>query len=323
MSTDMKIVILDSYVTAGDYNWPELNQFGNVVVFERTSQDQVVERCKDATAIFTNKVIISNEIMNTLPSLKFIGIMATGINVVDLTAATNHGITVCNVPAYSTQSVVQHVFALLLNITNNIATYANSVLKGDWLKSTDFSYLLSPIHELNETTIGIYGLGNIGMSIANVAHSFGMRVIALTSKSADNLPQWITAVDKSELFSFSDVITLNAPLTDDNKYFVNQEALSLMKPTAIIINTARGGLVDENALADALNSKRLYAAALDVLSSEPPQPNNPLLNARNCFITPHIAWASEEARSRLRQICIENLKAWTTGHPINVVNKLP
>jgi glycerate dehydrogenase len=319
----MKIVILDSYVTAGDYNWSELSLLGNVVVFERTTQDQVIERCQDATAIFTNKVIISNEIMSVLPSLRFIGVMATGTNVVDLTAASSHGITVCNVPAYSTQAVAQHAFALLLNITNSIGSYANSVRNGDWVKSPDFSYLLRPIHELYGRTIGIYGLGNIGLTIANIAHSFGMEVIALTSKSKEELPQWITSVNKDYLFTNADVISINAPLTEENRYFVNQATLSLMKPTAVIINTARGGLINEQDLADALNSNRIYAAAVDVLSSEPPMPNNPLLNARNCFITPHIAWASEEARSRLIQICIENIKAWTIGRPINVVNERP
>jgi glycerate dehydrogenase len=317
----MKIVVLDSYVTAGDYSWQELSLMGDVKVYDRTMPSEVIERCEDAMAIFSNKVLITKEVMDALPMLKFVGVMATGTNIIDIAEATAHGITVCNVPAYSTQAVAQHVFALLLYITNHVGLYADSVKNGDWAKSVDFSYLLQPIHELGGLVIGVYGLGNIGMSVANIAHAFGMRVIALTSKTVAELPEWITSVDKTALFTNADVLSINAPLTDKNMHFVNRESLSLMKTTAIVINTARGGLIDEKALADALNDRLIFAAAVDVLSTEPPKKDNPLLTAHNCFITPHIGWASEEARARLRQICAENLKAWLNGRPINVVNR--
>lgn len=320
MQQDIKIVVLDSFVAAGNSDWPMLQKLGKVITYARTAPHQVIERCAGATAIFTNKVIITREIIEALPQLRFVGIMATGTNVIDFDAVRSHGITVCNVPAYSTNAVVQHVFALLLHITNRVGDYAESVRRGDWVNCKDFSYLLQPINELCGLTIGIYGLGNIGSRVAAVAQALGMNVIALTSKSADQLPAGITAVSKEQLFAQADVLSINAPLTESNRHFVDATSLSLMKSSAIIINTARGGLVDEQALADALNAGKIFAAGVDVLSSEPPKADNPLLSARNCFITPHIAWSSEQARATLMDVCAANLEAWLEGAPINVVS---
>jgi glycerate dehydrogenase len=317
--SNIKIAVLDSFVTAGKSSWNGLKELGDVTIYERVSPECVISACAGATAIFTNKVLMTREVISALPDLKFIGIMATGTNVVDFAAAREHGITVCNVPAYSTFSVVQHVFALLLNITNRVGDYADSVRNGDWANCIDFSYMIHPITELCGLTLGIYGLGNIGSRVASVAQGLGMNVIALTSKDANNLPAGITSVSKDELFARADVLSLNAPLTDNNKNFVDAHALALMKSSAIIINTARGGLVDEQALADALNSGKILAAGVDVLSQEPPRKDNPLLTARNCFITPHVAWASEQARARLMDVCVANLAKWLEGAPQNVV----
>lgn len=287
---ERKIVILDGYAAnPGDLSWDSLKKFGTLEVYDRTSPEQILERAKGTFAIFTNKVVITAQIIESLPELKFIGILATGYNNVDIAAAKAHGIPVCNVPNYSSQSVVQTVFGHLLNITTQIERHAQSVAAGDWVKSPDFSYSLSPMRQIAGLTIGIYGLGNIGKEVAKIAHAFGMKVIALTSKEQTQLPEYITKVEKTEFFSQSDVLSLNAPLCADNHNFICRETLDLMKPTAIIINTARGGLVDEAALADALNNRKIAAAAVDVLSCEPPKEDNPLLSAQNCYITPHIA----------------------------------
>jgi glycerate dehydrogenase len=319
MKSNIKIAVLDSFVTAGKSEWKGLQDLGDVTVYDRVTPNEVIGACNGVTAIFTNKVLMTREVIEALPDLKFIGIMATGTNVVDFDAARAHGITVCNVPAYSTHAVVQHVFALLLHVTNRVGDYAASVRNGDWARCVDFSYLLHHIDELNGLTMGIYGLGNIGSRVAAVAQALGMNVIALTSKSPDKLPAGVRAVSKEQLFAQADVLSLNAPLTDSNRGFVDAQSLSLMKPGAIVINTARGGLIDEQALADALNAGKIYAAALDVLGQEPPHSDNPLLTARNCFITPHVAWASEQARLRLMNVCVANLAAWLAGEPQNVV----
>lgn len=319
---ERKIVILDGYAAnPGDLSWDSLKKFGTLEVYDRTSPEQILERAKGAFAIFTNKVVITAQIIESLPELKFIGVLATGYNNVDIAAAKAHGIPVCNVPNYSSQSVVQTVFGHLLNITTQIERHAQSVAAGDWVKSPDFSYSLSPMRQIAGLTIGIYGLGNIGKEVAKIAHAFGMKVIALTSKEQSQLPEYITKVEKTEFFSQSDVLSLNAPLCADNHNFICCETLDLMKPTAIIINTARGGLVDEAALADALNNRKIAAAAVDVLSCEPPKEDNPLLSAQNCYITPHIAWTSDVARKSLLRISAENLEAFIAGHPINMVNK--
>ena len=318
--SDRSIVVLDGYVAnSGDLSWDALAQLGRLMVYERTSPAQIVDRCRGAFAVFTNKVVLDAQTIGMLPDLKFIGVLATGYNNVDIQAARRAGITVCNVPAYSTASVVQTVFALLMALTNRVETYAASVARGDWTACRDFSYRLSPVEELDGLTMGVYGLGNIGSRVAQTAAVFGMKVISFTSKTQQQLPPYIEKVSRDQLFSRSDVLSLNAPLTADNTAFVCAETLALMKPSAILINTARGGLVDEQALAEALRSGKIRAAGLDVLCSEPPKADCPLIGLDNCLITPHIAWQSTAARRRLLQISASNLAAFLSGHPTNIV----
>lgn len=320
-SIRMKIVILDGYVAnKGDLSWDGIAALGDLTVYERTKPELVVERAADADAVFINKVVLDAATLAQLPKLKFIGVMATGYNNVDTRAARERDITVSNVPSYSTESVVQTIFAHILNITNAVALHDRSVHKGAWQHCRDFCYRLVSITELCGHTIGIYGLGHIGMRVAEIARAFGMNVIALTSKTAAELPDYITPVSKDDLFAKSDVLVLCAPLADDNHRFVNADTLALMKPSAILINTARGGLVDSKALALALREKRIAAAGIDVLETEPPTADEPLLTAPNCYITPHIAWQSDTARIRLVDICTENLRAYCQGAPINVVD---
>lgn len=316
----LKIVVLDGHVTAAGLPWTDLEALGHLTVYDRTSPGLAAERCAGADAVLTNKVVLTADIINSLPDLKYIGVLATGYNVVDTVAARRRGIPVTNIPAYSTMSVAQTVFAHLLNIVNRVADYSSSVRLGAWSSCADFSYILHPITELAGLTMGIYGLGHIGREVARIAQAFGMKVIALTGKRGSELPEGIEAVTKEELFGRADVVSLNAPLTDSNRHFVNADTLALMKPGAILINTARGPLIDEQALADALNTRRIAAAGLDVLSQEPPSADCPLLTARNCFITPHIAWASEQARRRLLAIAASNLAAFISGNPVNVIN---
>lgn len=317
----MKIVVLDGYVAnSGDLSWEELEKLGELVVYDRTPADKVVERAAGATAIFTNKVHISKEIIEQLPGLRFIGVLATGYNNVDLIAARRHGVSVTNVPGYSTHSVVQNIFAHLLNITNETALYSESVKRGDWQNCQDFSYRLAPIIELNGLTMGIYGLGSIGSEVAKIAQAFGMKVVALTSKVPWQLPGYILPVEKKELFEQSDVLVICAPLTPENKHFVNAETLALMKPGAIIINTARGGHVDSQALKDALEAGAIAGAGVDVLEKEPPTADEPLLTAEKCRITPHVAWQSDVARKELIRISADNLASFLAGKPKNVVN---
>lgn len=317
----MKIVVLDGYVSnGGDQGWEPIAALGDLTVYDRTPHDKVVERALGATALFTNKVVIDKEILDQLPGLRFIGVLATGYNNVDVVSARRHGVTVCNVPAYSTGSVVQNIFAHLLSITNETATHSQSVKAGDWTRCPDFSYRLTPLIELTGLTMGIYGLGSIGSQVAKIAQGFGMKVIALTSKVPWQLPGYITPVEKNELFYHSDVLVLCAPLTSQNKHFVNAETLATMKPNAIIINAARGGLVDSEALAQALADNKIYAAGVDVLPKEPPTADEPLLSAPRCYITPHIAWQSDVARRKLIEMSAQNLKAFLDGKPVHVVN---
>ncbi|MCC8117135.1 MAG: D-2-hydroxyacid dehydrogenase [Bacteroidales bacterium] len=317
----MKIVVLDGYVAnTGDLSWDELSQLGDLTVYDRTSRDQVVERAKGATAIFTNKVVIDRELIEQLPGLRFIGVLATGYNNVDLVAARRNGVTVCNVPAYSTHSVVQNIWGHLLNIVNSTALHSESVRNGDWSQCQDFSYRLTPIIELAGLTMGIYGLGSIGAEVAKIANAFGMKVIAYTSKVPWQLPGYIMPVEKKELFEQSDVLVLCAPLTAQNKHFVDAESLSWMKPTAIILNAARGGLMDSVAVSEALAQNKLYAVGVDVLEKEPPTADEPLLKAPRCYITPHIAWQSDVARRALIAKSAQNLKSYLEGKHINVVN---
>lgn len=317
----MKIVVLDGYVTnQGDLSWASFEALGDLTVYDRTSPEKIIERASDADAIFVNKVKIDESVLSQLPKLKFIGEMATGYDNIDLEAARRHGVKVCNVPSYSTESVVQTIFAHLLNIANAISLHDRSVHKGAWQHCRDFCFRLVPLIELNGHTMGIYGLGHIGSRVAEVAHAFGMKVVALTSKTPEQLPEYITPVSKEDFLRTSDIVVLSAPLTPENHHFINAETLAMMKPGAILINTARGGLVDSHALAQALRDKKIAAAGIDVLESEPPTASEPLLSAPNCYITPHIAWQSDQARQRLMDVSVENLRAYLKGEPINAVN---
>lgn len=313
-----KIVILDGYVAnSGDLSWDALKDLGELTVYDRTAPDEVMARAKDAEAIYTNKVLITDELMGELPDLKFIGVLATGYNNVDIEAAKRRGITVCNVPAYSTDSVAQLVFAHLLHIINTIGDYADSVNRGEWAGNRDFSYRLSAFNELAGMTMGIIGMGNIGRRVAAIAQAFGMKVI---TNSGRELPEGVERVGLDELFKRSDVISLNSALTPATKGIINREALAMMKPTAVLINTSRGPLVDEEALADALREGRLAGAGIDVLCEEPPRSGSPLIGCPRCYVTPHIAWQSSQARQRLVDISIENLRKFSIGEPQNVVS---
>ena len=317
----MKITILDGYgLNPGDLSWDWLNKYGEVKIYDRTSPSELMERAADADAIFTNKVVINAETLSSLPNLKYIGVLATGYNIVDVKTAKRLGITVTNIPAYSTDSVAQMVFAILLTITNRVEHYAVENRKGRWSNNPDFCYWDSPLMELAGKTFGIVGLGNIGKAVARIANAFGMRVVAFTSKKQEELPIGIQKVTLDQLFSESDVLSLHCPLTPETNNLVNDERLNLMKPTAILINTGRGPLIDEQAVANALKAGKLGAFGADVLSSEPPAEDNPLLSAPNAFITPHIAWATVEARRRLMEICEGNLSAFVSGTPRNVVS---
>lgn len=316
-----RIVVLDGFVANdGDLSWDGLARYGELKVYDRTAPGEVIDRCRGAFAVFTNKVVLDDTVISGLEGLKFIGVLATGYNNVDLRAARRAGVTVCNVPAYSTASVAQSVFALILALTNKVESYAASVSRGDWSSCPDFSYRLGPIEELDGMTMGVYGLGNIGRRVAAMAAAFGMNVISHTSKSQAQLPQYIEKVDRDDLFRRSDVLSLNAPLSDDNVHYVNSSTLSLMKPTAILINTARGGLVDETDLADALRRGTIAAAGLDVLDKEPPARDCLLAGLDNCLLTPHVAWQSTSARRRLLSISADNLAAFIAGNPQNVVS---
>ena len=319
----MKIVILDGYTAnPSDYSWKELNSFGEVEIYDRTSRDEVIARAKDADMVLTNKVVLKGETLAQLPQLKYIGILATGYNIIDVEETRTRGIVVANVPAYSTDSVAQMTFAHVLNITNRIEHYADQNRKGQWSAAADFCYWDTPLSELAGKTFGIVGLGNIGQKVASIALSFGMRVIALTSKKAEEMPKGVEKADLEELLTQSDVLSLHCPLTENTREMINRQSLAKMKRGAILVNTGRGPLVNEADVADALAEGRLAGYGSDVMSSEPPKADNPLLKQPNAFITPHIAWATAEARGRLMATAIENAKAFIAGKPQNVVNGL-
>lgn len=318
----MKIVVLDGYAAnPGDLPWEGLKALGECTVYDRTAPEDVLGRATGAEVILTNKVVINAEQMTALPELKYIGVLATGYNVVDTTAAKERGIIVTNIPAYSTASVAQMVFAHILNIAQHVQSHSDAVHQGRWTDSKDFCFWDTPLVELRDKKIGLVGLGNTGYTTARVAIGFGMQVYALTSKSHFQLPPEIKKMDLDQLFSECDIISLHCPLTPETHELVNARRLAMMKPSAILINTGRGPLINEQDLADALNNGKIYAAGVDVLSTEPPRADNPLLTAKNCFITPHIAWATFEARERLLNIAISNLQNYIAGKPENVVNK--
>ena len=317
----MNITILDGYaLNPGDLNYSCFEQFGTLTVYPRSASELVIERAADSEIIFTNKVIFDEPVLAQLPKLKYIGIFATGYNVVDVEAARRRGITVTNIPKYSTDSVVQLTFAHLLNLTFKLNEHTGSVRNGDWCRSSDFCYWNGSLVELAGLTFGVVGYGAIGKKVAHVADTFGMNPIAysprLTPGERDGAVRF---ADFDELLKMSDVVSLHCPLKDDNQGMIGAAQLAKMKPTAFLLNLSRGSLLDESAVAEALNSGRIAGAGLDVLSTEPPSPTNPLIGAKNCFITPHIAWGTLAARQRLLQIAVENLQAFLSGSPQNVV----
>ena len=317
----MKIVMLDAYTTnPGDLSWDFMKNFGEVTIYDRTPADKILERAKDADIIVTNKTPITKEIIDELPSLKFIALMSTGYNIVDYVYLKEKGIPVSNIPSYSTDAVAQLVMSFLLELSMNVGLHSQSVKSGDWAKNADFCYWKTPLSELSGKTMGIFGFGRIGRAVAERAKAFGMNVIAYTPRLYGNEPDYVKFVSLDEMLKNADAISMHCPLTPETEGLVNEEFISKMKCGAYFINTSRGTVVNEKALADALNSGKLGGAGLDVLSCEPPKADNPLLSAKNCFITPHIAWAAFETRERLVGILEENIKAFISGKPQNVIN---
>lgn len=315
----MNICVLDGHtLNPGDLSWDELKQLGPCEIHDRTPPAETTSHAAQAEIVLTNKTALGRTEIGALPKLKYIGVLATGTNVVDLTAARERGIPVTNVPAYGTRSVAQATFALLLELTNRVGHHAHRVRNGAWTNATDWCFWDFPLVELDGLTLGLVGFGRIGAAVAEIAHAFGMNVIAHNS-SPKPAPPFVKFVDLETLFHTSDVVSLHCPLTPKTQRLVNTERLARMKPTAFLLNTSRGPLVDEAALAAALDSGQLAGAAVDVLSNEPPPANNPLLRARNCIITPHNAWGTHAARARLLHVAVDNVRAFLAGKPMNVV----
>jgi glycerate dehydrogenase len=316
----MKIVVLDAFaMNPGDLSWEKLKNLGDTDIYDRSLPEESRKRVSHAEVILTNKALVNKDIMEAAPNLKYIGVMATGYNVVDITEAHKRNIIVTNVPAYSTASVAQLTFAFILELANHTALYAQSVKNGDWVRSKDFSYHLKPIMELQNKTLGIIGFGQIGQNVAKIALAFGMRVISSHKHPERNKMEGVNFVDEKTCFKEADIVSLHCPLTQDNSEFVNKQLLATMKPKAFLVNTSRGGLVNENDLAEALNHETIAGAALDVLSTEPPSANNPLLHAKNCLINPHVAWATFESRARLMDVVVNNIESFLKGKPVNVI----
>ncbi|HEY5463729.1 MAG TPA: D-2-hydroxyacid dehydrogenase [Hanamia sp.] len=316
----MKIVVLDAYaLNPGDLSWDALKALGDTKIYERSSLAETEKRIADANIVLTNKSLLNEKLINGARNLKYIGVMATGYNIIDITAAHTRNIIVSNVPSYGPASVAQLTFAFILELANHTSLYAKSVSNGDWVVSKDFSYHLSPTMELQDKTMGIIGFGQIGKAVATIAIAFGMKVIASHKHPRRDRMDGVKFVEEKTCFSEADIISLHCPLNDKNQQFVNKELLSTMKPTSFLINTSRGALINEQDLAQALNKGMIAGAGLDVLSTEPPTAGNPLLHAKNCIITPHVAWATFEARSRLMNMMIQNVKDFLDGTPSNVV----
>ena len=317
----MKIVLLDGQgVNPGDISWNRIEELGELTVYPRTAPEEVLQHVGDAEIALTNKTVFDADIIAQLKNTKYIGVLATGYNVVDTKAARERGIVVTNIPAYSTDSVAQMVFAHLLNVSNHVEHYAEETRNGVWSRCPDFCYWNKPLFELAGKTLGIVGLGNIGMKVAQIAQAFGMNVLAYTSKTPDQLPKGIRKTTLDGLFGASDVVSLHCPLTDTTRELMNNTSIEKMRDGAILINTGRGPLVNEADVVDALASGKLGAYCADVLSCEPPSPSNPLVGAPHAFITPHVAWATLEARLRLMDIAVNNIKSFLEGSPTNVVN---
>lgn len=319
----MKIVNLDGYtVNPGDLSWEGIEKLGDYTVYDRTNSDQIADRAKGAEILVINKTVVSNEMLDFLsPELKFIALQSTGYNVVDVKYARNLGITVSNIPSYSSDAVAQLVFAFILQMTNKVNMHSDAVRNGEWCSCPDFCFWKSPLAELSGKTIGIIGFGTIGRRVAKIAEAFKMNILAYSPrpKSKGTLTN-LEFVDLDTLLENSDFISCHCPLTDETKGMINKDTISKMKKSAVFINTSRGSVVDEQALAEALNEERISGAGLDVLDKEPARNNNPLLTAKNCLITPHIAWASKETRARLMNILEDNIKAYINGKPQNAVN---
>jgi glycerate dehydrogenase len=317
----MKIVVLDGYtLNPGDLSWEELRALGECEIFERSAPAEVIRRLHNADAALTNKVPITGEMMESLSGLKYIGVTATGFNIVEVQRAKERGITVTNVPAYGTDSVAQATFALLLELTNRVGHHAQSVREGRWSRCPDFSFWDYPLVELSGLTIGIVGYGRIGRQVGRIAQAFGMRVIA-TQNRPKPPEEGVRIVDLDTLLRESDVVTLHCPLTAETKGLINSDRIRIMKPGAFLLNTSRGPLIVEKDLAEALHARRIAGAGLDVLAVEPPADGSLLFNAPNCYITPHQAWATRAARQRLMEVSVANLASFKNGHPQNVVNK--
>ncbi len=318
----MKLVVLDGYtLNPGDLNWGSLLDLGDPAeIYERTAAHDAVSRAADAEIVLTNKVVLDRATLEQLPKLRYVGVLATGVNVIDLEAARERGVTVTNVPAYSTASVVQLTLALLLELTQRVGHHANSVRQGHWTRSKDFAYWDFPLVELDGRTLGLVGLGAIAQGVARVAQAMGMRVLASRRSGGASPVPGVEIVDLDTLFRESDVLSVHCPLTPDTKGLVNAARLATMKPTAYVLNTSRGPVVNEADLAEALNADRLAGAGVDVLSTEPPAADNPLLTAKNCLVTPHIAWATKAARERLLATVVANIRAFLDGKPQNVVS---
>ena len=314
----MKITILDGFAeNPGDLSWDWLGEYGEYTVYDRTPADKIAERVEGCDVIITNKTPLRAELLKNLGNLRYIGLLSTGYNIVDWEYCREAGIPVCNIPSYSTDAVAQLTFALILEHTNAVAVHSKSVHDGEWAACTDFCYQKTPLTELSGKTLGIIGFGNIGKAVARIALAFGMKVVASTNHPAPS--DGIEFTDVDTLLSKSDFVSLHCPLTDKTEGMVNAEFLAKMKPTAMLINTSRGQVVNEPDLANALKNGVISAAGLDVLSCEPPKSDNPLFGIKNCYITPHIAWAGYETRLRLMEICKENMRAFASGNPINVV----
>lgn len=321
----MKIVVLDGYtLNPGDLSWDGIKQYGELSVHDRIdfTPETVIETIGNAEIIFTNKTPLPKAVLEKVPSVKYIGVLATGFNVVDVDAAKELGIAVTNIPTYGTTAVAQYAIALLLEMCHHVGAHSQSVMNGDWTKSSDFCYWNYPLIELVDKTMGLIGFGRIGQATAKIAQALGMKILAydkFQDKSLESDTCKYTSLD--ELLEKSDVISLHCPLTDDNKGMINKESISQMKDGVMIVNTSRGPLINEQDLVDALESRKVAGAAVDVVSSEPVKADNPLLKAKNCIITPHIAWAPKESRSRLMDIAVDNLGAFLKGNPVNVVNQ--
>ena len=318
----MKIVVLDGYTeNPGDLSWDEMKKYGELTVYDRTPAEEVVNRIGNAEVVFTNKTPITKETMDACPDFKFISVLATGYNVIDVNYAKEKGIVVSNIPTYGTDAVAQFTFALLLEIANQVGVHNVSVHQGEWQESVDFTYQKTPLMELQGKTLGLIGYGEIAQATAVIAHAFNMKVIYWNHRPKEAQAEWAQQVSMEELYQQSDIISLHVPQTAETQEMINQESIAKMKDGVILLNTARGGLLDEAAVAEALNEGKIFAAGVDVVSSEPMSKDNPLLTAKNCFITPHIAWRPLETRERLMAIAVDNFAAFLAGKEKNVVNK--